>query len=125
MHVPTRLSVAFALLIALLLALTALAVGSLQSLGMDSVGIAAGVAGLVAVGSVVVAYRVLRDAVSGPLEYEIEAAPQPAPAFVAAERQVAIQAAKVPPEYLAAVLRGAQIRHAAYRRAESSQSVSG
>lgn len=125
MHVPTRLSVAFALLIALLLALTALAVGNLRSLGMGSVGIAAGCAGLAAVGAVVIAYRVLREGVSGPAESEIEAAPEPAPRVPAQDKRATIQPEQVPPEYLAAVLRGAQIRHAAYRRAESSQSVNG
>ena len=125
MHVPTRLSVAFALLIALLLALTALAVNSLRSLGMGSIGVAAGCAGLAAVAAVAVAYRVLREGAGGPAESEIEAPSEPAPRVAPQERRATIQPEQVPPEYLAAVLRGAQIRHAAYRRAESSQSVNG
>lgn len=124
MHVPTRLSLAFAFLIALLLALTAVAVGSLLSLGMAAVGVAAALAGLGSVAAVAVAYRMLREPADCAIEVEIEAAPE-RPGAVPAEPQRAIHAAQVPPEYLAAVLRGAQIRHAAYRRAGSSQALNG
>lgn len=121
MPVRTRLSLAVALLVTLLLALTAVAVGCLWSLHLAGAAVIAGLAGLGAVAAVRFADGVARELADESEGLVIEPPPEPMPAPIAARElpaQAAMRAAAIahlPPEYVAAVMKGAQARHAAFR----------
>ena len=109
MPVCTRLSVAVALLVTVLLALTAVATGCLWSLQMPGVAVTAAIGGLAAVAAVLFAYAVAREL---PEDSEPPVMEAPAPTRVRLQQAPVVQ---LPPEYLAAVRKGAQARHAAFR----------
>jgi hypothetical protein len=113
----TRFALAFAVLLAALLALTLVAVGGLLALQLHGAAIAAAVAGAVAVAAVAAGHAVLRQ----PPEVDPPAVleePQPQPVLPSVPPRVAVtppRVAQLPPAYLEAVRRGAQARHAAWR----------
>lgn len=117
MPVRTRLSLAVALLVTLLIALTAVAVGCLWSLHLSGVAVTAALAGLGAVAAVLFAYAVARE-LPDEVEGLVIEPPPPLPATRPAPARVSLQDAPIahlPPEYLAAVMKGVQARHAAFR----------
>jgi hypothetical protein len=122
MPVRTRLSLAVALLVTLLLALTAVAVGCLWSLQLPGVAVTAAVAGTGAVAAVLFAHAVARELPDEAEGLVIESPqpvlPRPAPAPLSL-RDAPI--AHLPPEYLAAVKKGVQARHAAFRAEAANQ----
>lgn len=124
MPARTRLSLSVALLVTLLLALTAVAAGCLWSLQLPGVAITAAVAGVGAVTAVVFAYGLARELPEEPEAMFIEtpaprvpAAPAPTPSIASTPT------AHLPPEYLAAVMKGVQARHAAFRAESRSQAA--
>jgi uncharacterized membrane protein len=119
MLVRTRLSLAVALLVTLLIALTAVAVGCLWSLHLSGVAITAALAGVGAIGAVLFAYAVARELPDDSEGLVIEPQPLTTPSLRPPEpAPVSLKEAPIahlPPEYLAAIMKGVQARHAAYR----------
>lgn len=114
----TRIALAFALLLAALLALTLLAVGGLLALQLYGAAIAAAVAGGVAVAAVAAGHAVLRELPQAQRPEASEESP-PEPALPPVRARVSVtqpRVAQLPPAYLEAVRRGAQARHAAWRQ---------
>lgn len=122
MPVRTRLSLSVALLVTLLLALTAVAVGCLWSLQLPGVAVIAAVAGAGAVVAVVFANGLAREL---PDEGDLPFIEPPQPRLPAAPVRTRVVAAApiahLPPEYLAAVRKGMQARHAAFRAEAQSE----
>lgn len=115
MPVRTRLSLAVALLVTLLLALSAVAVGCLWSLQLHGAALTLALAGAAAIGAVLFAYAIARelpDVSEGLLIESSLPAVHPAPAALPLQEP---PIAHLPPEYLAAVRKGMQERHAAFR----------
>ena len=113
----TRFALAFAVLLAALLALTLVAVGGLLALQLHGAAIAAAVAGGVAIAAVAAGHVVLRELPEAdrPDVWE-ELPPQPPLPQVRARLSVTQpRVVQLPPAYLEAVRRGAQARHAAWR----------
>jgi hypothetical protein len=114
----TRFALAFAVLLAALLALTLVAVGGLLALQLHGAAIAAAVAGGVAVAAVAAGHAILRE-LPETTEPERVEEPQPEPPPPPLQARVSVMQPRVvqlPPAYLEAVRRGAQARHAAWRQ---------
>lgn len=121
MPVRTRLSLSVALLVTVLLALTAVAVGCLWSLQLPGVAVTAAVAGIGAVVAVVFAYGLARELPEDAELMFIEPPPRVPVVPVPTRRIESAPIAQLPPQYLAAVMKGVQARHAAFRAEAQSQ----
>jgi hypothetical protein len=119
----TRFALAFAVLLAALLALTLVAVGGLLALQLYGAAIAAAVAGGVAVAAVAAGHAVLRELPEAE-RLEVLEDPPPEPAVPPLQARVSVtqpRLVQLPPAYLEAVRRGAQARHAAWRNEAQKQ----